>query len=391
MSNIAQVPYYGSENIWKYVMQKQVFIFGTGKSAQTVVKILLENEITEWSYLDNNNTKFDDGNCNGVKVYNPDYLKENYTNCFVFIASYDYLNIANQLSSLGLKKGYDYIDGKKLEHEILLYHYRKNLIKDISFLEIDNIYNELVDMQKLLPGKLIIEDFIIEEKEMIRFLDNYSIEYFYNNSGIRKRRKLNEYFITFKILELDGYCNKEKKYLDVGSCTSPWVKELRSKHNIKGYALDYQIKPFEEVYYLIEDATCTHFKNDSIDGISMHSAFETFIGDADIRFVIEAARILKSGGKVVISPLYMNTFFMSGVSPKYYGKGFSDSGAIECVREDCTDLQMSRFYDVKNLKIRVLDIAIKLGFRCKIYVLNSKQVEKDGFVYLKFVLVLEKL
>lgn len=45
--------------------------------------------------------------------------------------------------------------------------------------------------------------------------------------------------------------------------------------------------------------------DESLDGISCHHSFEHFQGDLDIKFIQEAVRLLKVGGKIVITPLFL--------------------------------------------------------------------------------------
>lgn len=82
---------------------------------------------------------------------------------------------------------------------------------------------------------------------------------------------------------------------------------------------------------------------------------------------------------------------MSAFSPYYYGKGNSDPNAIECIRKDCwSQIYMFRFYDSPALKRRVIDPAHDSGLRTIVYSIPNTYVEMDGFIYLKFILCLEK-
>lgn len=123
----------------------------------------------------------------------------------------------------------------------------------------------------------------------------------------------------------------------------------------------------------------------------MQSSFEMFAGDADIKFIKEGARVLEKGGKIVILPLYLHNQYLSTVSPNYYGSGVADEYSKECVRTDCRgNIPFARFYDLKAFDERVLKTARQYGLTPLIYVLPQDLVEKDGFVYLKFILSLEK-
>lgn len=125
--------------------------------------------------------------------------------------------------------------------------------------------------------------------------------------------------------------------------------------------------------------------------MSCHSAYETFIGDVDIKLIREAAGILKIGGKLIIVPLYMHEQYLSTTSPTLYKKGFADEGSFECIRTDCRGgLAIGRFYDVDALKRRVLDVAKEVGLKAKVYVFPDELVTCDAFAYLKFILELRK-
>ena len=100
---------------------------------------------------------------------------------------------------------------------------------------------------------------------------------------------------------------------------------------------------------------------------------------------------MKQEGKLIIIPLYLHEKYISSVSPTYYKKGTADEESFECIRTDCRGgLEIGRFYDIKAFKRRVLDIAEKYGLIAKVYILPNELVECDSFVYLKFILVLEK-
>ena len=79
------------------------------------------------------------------------------------------------------------------------------------------------------------------------------------------------------------------------------------------------------------------------------------------------------------------------VSPSCYGMGLADENSLEVIRTDCRDaLPMSRYYSVEGLEERLLGRAKQWGLVYKIYILPDDIVEKDEFVYLKYILELQK-
>lgn len=126
--------------------------------------------------------------------------------------------------------------------------------------------------------------------------------------------------------------------------------------------------------------------------MSSQFAFEMFAGNGDTETVREIGRVLKDGGAAVILPLYMHKQLLSAMSPNYYGKGNGDPDAIECIRKDCWSwIPFSRFYDVSALKRRIIEPANESGLMPIVYSILNGCVEKDAFVYLKFILYLKKI
>lgn len=216
-------------------------------------------------------------------------------------------------------------------------------------------------------------------------------KHYHKGMNRRYKRKLLEYYYVSELLNIFSK-DASFYYVDVGACGSPFVKTIREKTEVQAFAIDLEKGPYNKLdYYQIQDATQMTFANNSIDAISIQSAFEMFMGDADSRAIKEFSRVLKKGGRILILPLYMHTKFLSTVSPNFYGKGNADEGALECIRTDCWNgVPLGRFYNVSALEKRVIRIAEENGLTTKVYSLPNEAVEKDGFVYLKFIMELTK-
>lgn len=200
-----------------------------------------------------------------------------------------------------------------------------------------------------------------------------------------------EYYCAEKLLKFETW-KKDEIYVDVGACGSPFAKYLRERKKINAWAMDLEKGKYDELpYYIQEDATRMHFDDGEVSAISLQSAFEMFLKNGDSDLLREAGRVLRVGGKFIVLPLYMHNQYLSTVSPNYYHTGTADEGSLECIRLDCRGgLPMARFYSVSALKERILGQAAKCGLRPKVYSLPQSCVEKDEFVYLKFILCMEK-
>lgn len=377
-----------NECIKEYVRNKSydkcIAVWGTGKCSEIAERFLYVNGIENYVFADNDLEKIRKGIFHDKQVISPEKVDSNY---FILISVAQWKTIKEQLELLGLAEIEDFIWALDLEYYDALISYKDApKVPQIDYedlTEIEAQLGEYVDIKKVNW---------FSENEYLLFEEKLGFQEKYNKSANKRyRRKIMEYYFVDKLLNFDEWNDKDI-YLDIGAAGSPFAKYLRESKKINAYALDLSKGEYDELpYYIQEDATKTHFENGEISAISMQSAFEMFIGDADERFLEEASRILKKGGKVLISPLYMHKQYLSTVSPNYYNRGMADIGSLECIRVDCRgSIPLGRFYSVKSLNERILTRARKCGLTANIYSLPNEIVEKDDFVYLKFILLLQK-
>jgi len=199
--------------------------------------------------------------------------------------------------------------------------------------------------------------------------------------------KLLEHWIAFDRLKLTNF-GAGDVYVDVAAASSPWAHSVRKYLGIEAYAIDlgavgeaYKKLP----YYRTENATATCFTAASVKGASLHCAYEMFLGNDDVQFIREVARILAPGGKVVILPLYMHTHYCAYSTREYFGKGYSDPTAKEYVRLDCLGVPSSRKYNAVMFKNRVLDTIVSEGMSYSLLALRNR-VELGKDIYCHFIL-----
>ena len=250
---------------------------------------------------------------------------------------------------------------------------------------------ELVHIEhELAAAGMPCGDFRIEPDDFQTFkrLIRFPPEYHGGLVGGVYNEKLLEHFVAWNLLGLGQ--PGSSPYVDIAACASPWAKLLRS-HGIEAYAIDLAIDAeFANLdYYRCEDATRSHFSGASMGGASLQCAYEMFTGDQDMALLTELGRILRPGGRAVISPLYTHTHACHYQTPEYFGRFPGDPGAKAYVRRDCWGVPSSRKYDAQTLRRRVWDNALRAGLMPSLKVLRNKQELGEG-IYLHFILILDK-
>ncbi|WP_162560023.1 methyltransferase domain-containing protein [Methylotetracoccus oryzae] len=254
--------------------------------------------------------------------------------------------------------------------------------------------NDLTRIEQDLSSMGVgIEDYTPNPIEFKYFQSNqwFPPDYHGGAKSVVWDEKLLEHWISADRLGLATY-GVDDLYVDMAASSSPWVKVLRERYGLQAFALD--LNPVSDAYrdlhfYRREDATRTSFPNASVRGVSLHCAYEMFMGDDDTQLMAELARILTPGGKAVILPLYMHTHYCAYATPEYFGKGCSDPAAKEYIRMDCYGVPSSRKYDARRLKSRVLDPLERagLGFRL-LAIRNKESLGRD--IYCHFILEINK-
>lgn len=372
--------------VQKYIKEqratKKIGIWGTGKMSAKAERLLQRIGVEDYCYIDNDKKK-QGTTFHGKSVKTPGEVP---SKIYPLISTVHFLEVAEQLERMGCSDLKDYLN-------ILEIDYYEALIEHLSAPRVPEVTCELLqDIANNLKKITVCEEMIFDEEDFQQYEQRLNFEGEYNkNSNIRYRRKIMEYYIAERLLGFDRW-GRDDIYVDVGAASSPFVKYLREEKRVNAYAIDLSDGKYSYLdYYLKEDATQTSFARAAVAGMSTQSAFEMFAGNADSDFIKEAARILKPGGKLIILPLYMHNKHLSTVSPNFYHKGNADKESYECIRTDCRgSVYFARFYSVRSLQERVLSVARKAGLRDKIYILPDMYVEKDGFVYLKFILELVK-
>jgi len=371
------------EYIRRASRNRKICIWGTGKKADEAFEIADNAGIEISAFVDNDENKWH-------KVFHDHVVlppAEVSGDWYILIGVGYSPHIISQLKDMGFAEGKDFIAILEQDFYEAVNRYKEAPgVPDINAEVLENITNEIIQRY---PYKYITW---FDEEKFNEFEDKFDAGILYNKKHSRRyRRKLMEHFCAYQLLKRMKW-DEHSIFIDMAGGSSPFAKFLREHEDIRAYSIDISASRYNYLnYYIQGDASSTDFEDSSVTAVSIQSSFETFPGDLDIRIVKEISRILKVGGKAFICPLYLHEKQLSMVSPSNYMTGLADSNSLEVIRTDCRDaLPMSRYYSVAGLEERLLGRAEQWGLSFKIHILPDEIVEKDGFVYFKYILELLK-
>ncbi|MCW4029164.1 MAG: class I SAM-dependent methyltransferase [Candidatus Bathyarchaeota archaeon] len=239
----------------------------------------------------------------------------------------------------------------------------------------------------LKQNQIRIKPYVIDVEDYRHYLNqaNYSqyIHYYKAGKAPNFPEKSLEHYIAAKLLNL----NQGDVYVDIANGESPTPEIYRSIYGCDSYRQDLIYPDGLHGKTIGGDACNLPTADGFFSKIGMHCSFEHFEHDADIRFIKEANRVLRSHGRLCIVPLYLFREYAIQTNPVCIPKGFDFEmeARLFCVRQ--WQVYHSRFYDVPRLLERVQSNLGNLDLT--IYeVANAKDV--DPSCYVQFAAVLEK-
>jgi SAM-dependent methyltransferase len=193
-----------------------------------------------------------------------------------------------------------------------------------------------------------------------------------------------EHFIAAKLLGL-GHADL---YIDVASEHSVVPDIYHELFGSTTYRQDLSYPPGLHGDRIGGDAAAMPVEAGFATAMGLHCSFEHFEGDADIRFVREASRVLRPGGRVCIVPLYLHSHYAALTDPT-----IPDSDAVFFEEDALVHLRTGwgnrhgRFYDPDHLDTRIRRNLGELRFRV-FHVTNADAV--DPSCYVRFAALIEK-
>ena len=193
-----------------------------------------------------------------------------------------------------------------------------------------------------------------------------------------------EHYLAAKLLELSG----QDTYIDIANDMSPTPEIYNKLYGSKVYRQDLAFAAGIEENVIGGDAGRMPVGDGFASKMALHCSFEHFEEDADIRFIREANRVLRKGGRLCILPLYLHNRYVINTDPSVLpcgGISFEADALLCCVRG--TGQRHGRHYDVAHFISRIKNNME--GLNLTIYVIQNAR-EVDRSCYVKFAALFEK-
>jgi hypothetical protein len=215
-----------------------------------------------------------------------------------------------------------------------------------------NLYENL--KERLIANGIPVEETDIDISSFENWLKSFPEirNYYHRYMGDVAIEKCLEHYLAFHHLKI----NKDDVYIDVAAEESPFADILLNK-GIKSYKIDSSYPEGLHNNKIGADAGDTKLPDAFASVMSLHCSYECFMGDADIRFVREASRILNEKGRYGIVPLYLEDTYFIATSP-FCNQNYImiDVGAKRVWRDDGYIEPLTRYYSPEAFYKRVYSV-----------------------------------
>jgi SAM-dependent methyltransferase len=239
-------------------------------------------------------------------------------------------------------------------------------------------------VERLAVIGIVVRDYVIDVDKYHAYLKRARYRELYPNYYVGNLpEKSLEHYIAADLLDL----NPKDTYIDIASEHSPVPEIYRRVFGVNAYRQDLAYAPGLHGDTIGSNAADMPIPNGFATKLALHCSFEHFEGDSDVRFLEEAARVLRPQGAACIVPLYMAERYSVMTDPRVSvpaGVAFEPDAVVHCV--DGWGNRHGRFYDPEHLAARLVrarlgDLSVTV-YRIK----NSPDV--DAACYARFALLL---
>src|SRR5580658_34796 len=206
-------------------------------------------------------------------------------------------------------------------------------------------------------------------------------EYYRNNLS----EKAFEHFVALQLLNP----GPSDVFIDIASEGSPLPQIVQRLHGSASYAQDIMYQPGMNGTQIGGDACSMPVSNGFASCATLTCSLEHFEGDGDTRLFRELCRVLRTGGRVVVIPLYIFLEPAIQTDPTYSASleiPFDRGATVYCAKGWRN--RHGRWYSPETLRSRIIDACPEMRFT--VYRLwNTDAV--DPSIYARFVLVGQRL
>jgi hypothetical protein len=225
----------------------------------------------------------------------------------------------------------------------------------------------------LIRNGFDVHDLYVDIADYEGWLDKVDYRQYvrYSSASTVRNEKTFEHYLSDRLLQL----NSDDIYIDIANCYSPVPEIFKQLYGCNVYRQDLVYPNGIRGNVIGGRAENLPLPDSSVSKMALHCSFEHFEGQSDILFIKEADRVLRSGGRLCILPLYLYKNYIISTDPGTIPRGglpFDDGALVHAIK---SGLRHSRWYDVAHLSNRIRD---NLGdLRLTLYVIrNLKDIDK---------------
>lgn len=205
--------------------------------------------------------------------------------------------------------------------------------------------------------------------------------------GGNRRHATEKWLEHFVSLELTSPQSGER-LVDIASAASPFPEVVREHHGLEAFRQDIAYPNGVSGDQIGGNAASMPVEDGFADIMTLHCSFEHFEGDSDSRFIREAGRVLRPGGRLCILPFYTHRWYSIQSDPAAWRSHQVrfEPEALVCLARDWGEPH-GRSYDPDRFMSRIVPYLGDL--QLVVYAIeNYPEVHPES--YLKFALLLTR-
>jgi SAM-dependent methyltransferase len=247
--------------------------------------------------------------------------------------------------------------------------------------EYRDITPQLVDRGvEVEPYTVDVDDF----EDYVERAGYSGLSYYDGGRVPTSREKYLEHYVSLRLLAPEpGHV-----LIDVASMDSPFADIVAELYGLETYRQDLMFPAGLDGRTIGGDAAAMPVPDAFADHLTMHCSFEHFEGDADSRFLHEAARVLKPGGRLCSLPLYTaDSYAIQTHARRWRMHDIAFEPGDPVYVADSWGPPHGRFYDARAFERRVVE---HLGpMKLRLFAVTNL-ADVGGDCYLRYAMLIEK-